>query len=472
MSDSHAALFSNCNQPSDFPSLATKLLTSCHLIIQPPSSPTTSPSPSPSSSSTLLSSAKTRRFILSDIEFYHSHPTMHHDPFAHAHDSQENSGTWYFHAAGSSGFKEGSYKGLDVTFGDNSSRSGILVRRIAEVVDDDGDLTVKPAVDGPSLVCDAILDALGFSKVRDLVHWLQEHPSGCSLNACDRLSPLRLDFIEPLPTEPLSSSPTAKLSSTSTMPLELGRIWACPRHGLSLKRTKVASSQELRVRLEYIAKPYRFLSARPKNGAINLAYAILLHLRSDLAAPSTSAMNGPIAASRPALSTYTQQVVQIMYPTLSLGAGPAKLDAAAHTRATRTVEGFITYFNHGLQRRQPTAFAGSGMASTREVGELFGSLIDWDGQLPHLSAAAAVTSSQTVQQPSRVLFSPSLPAALQQDTAGPSSSSIPLVTRSPAALPKRKADHSSGPTTQSNASAAYSNETLSSRAARAVRRRT
>ncbi|KAE8223378.1 hypothetical protein CF319_g3589 [Tilletia indica] len=358
--------FATCLSPSQFPSLAQTLLTSYHLVIQPASTPP-------------------RRFILSDIEFYHSHPPTPPDPFAHAHETQVQSGTWYFHAAGSgAGFKEGSYKGLDVTFGSRESRSGILIRRIAEIGGALGE-EVGKAVDGPSLVCDVVLGALGFGKVRDLVAWMRVHPSGCGLDALHPSSPLRLESI---PSASSSSSSHVRISPTTSIPLELGRIWACPRHGMSLKKTKDRHSEELRLRLEYVAKPYRFLSARPKNGLINLAYAILLDRSlAGGSSGSRTSVDGEAAqrSNSRSLVEHVSYVVDRICPSPSTPdtSSPSVLNTTqSRTRKgiTRTVTTFLHHIESGTHKH-PSVFAGSGVPTTREVGELYGSLIGWDGRV-------------------------------------------------------------------------------------------
>ncbi|RUP49457.1 hypothetical protein BC936DRAFT_142487 [Jimgerdemannia flammicorona] len=65
----------------------------------------------------------------------------------------------------SEGFKGGTRKGLDVTIGDEARavRGGILIRAMREV---DG---ARKVVEGPSLVCDRILEELGARTVKELV---------------------------------------------------------------------------------------------------------------------------------------------------------------------------------------------------------------------------------------------------------------------------------------------------------------
>ena len=53
-----------------------------------------------------------------EIEFYYYHPN-HQDPYIHGHDKQKEMGHWYFHGAG-----------VDITFGDEKTFGGILIRGI------------------------------------------------------------------------------------------------------------------------------------------------------------------------------------------------------------------------------------------------------------------------------------------------------------------------------------------------------
>ncbi|RUS34945.1 hypothetical protein BC938DRAFT_477515 [Jimgerdemannia flammicorona] len=109
----------------------------------------------------------TRRYTLLEVEFYvRDASSCHLDPFTHGHPDQLRRGTWYFHRVGmSEGFKGGTRKGLDVTIGDEARavRGGILIRAMREV---DG---ARKVVEGPSLVCDRILEELGARTVKELV---------------------------------------------------------------------------------------------------------------------------------------------------------------------------------------------------------------------------------------------------------------------------------------------------------------
>jgi len=96
---------------------------------------------------------------LAEIEFY-CNGHKHKDEFAHGSDLQKTRGKWYFHMVGQS-YKAGSFKGLDLTFGDDNLIGGILLRSIQPI---GGDL-----VEGPSLLVDHVLSTTSFSKIEDLV---------------------------------------------------------------------------------------------------------------------------------------------------------------------------------------------------------------------------------------------------------------------------------------------------------------
>jgi len=96
---------------------------------------------------------------LTEVEFYcngYNHP----DHFAHGNPQQKTRGKWYFHMSGKS-FRNGSFKGLDLTFGEDSCFGGILLRGLESL---EGDY-----VDGPSLLVDRVLQLTDSKKIDDLV---------------------------------------------------------------------------------------------------------------------------------------------------------------------------------------------------------------------------------------------------------------------------------------------------------------
>lgn len=67
---------------------------------------------------------------ITEIEFYF-HNNSHLDPFVHINEQQKRNETWYFHRAGKSinnKYKGGTYKGLDIIFGNDHTYGGMLIR--------------------------------------------------------------------------------------------------------------------------------------------------------------------------------------------------------------------------------------------------------------------------------------------------------------------------------------------------------
>src|SRR5215211_3101799 len=88
---------------------------------------------------------------ITECEFYFRGP-QHDDPFTHGDPIQVHAGRWYFHKTAGI-YRGGSFKGVDVTFGDGVSRGGILIRGAQTA---DGRL-----IDGPSLLVDHLLASCG-----------------------------------------------------------------------------------------------------------------------------------------------------------------------------------------------------------------------------------------------------------------------------------------------------------------------
>lgn len=80
-------------------------------------------------------------YYLVEIEFYY-YNQQHPDPFTHKDPLQLTCGRWYFHRQGNK-YRSGSFKGIDLTFGDGETFGGILIRSIAAP-----DNTI---IDGPTL---------------------------------------------------------------------------------------------------------------------------------------------------------------------------------------------------------------------------------------------------------------------------------------------------------------------------------
>jgi hypothetical protein len=166
---------------------------------------------------------------LTEIEFYYRGPG-HMDPFAHADPVQAHLGRWYFHRTHGV-YRGGSFKGLDLTFGDGEARGGILLRG-AERPD-------GTVIDGPSLFVDALLRGTETTSVRELDRALGERL------AWDRANPVH--FVR---------------TSDAGRP-----VLACARVGLSLRAARPGFTGDT-----FLTQPYRFLTdpRRTRKGKVQM----------------------------------------------------------------------------------------------------------------------------------------------------------------------------------------------------------
>jgi hypothetical protein len=178
---------------------------------------------------------KSHRLI--EIEFYW-HGPEHPDPFAHRDPVQVHCGRWYFHRTAGV-YRSGSFKGLDLTFGDGTSHGGILFRGLET---EDGTL-----IDGPSLLVDHLLKLTKAATVRVLDSMI-----GTRL-AWDESSPVVLAEAPEPRARPLFRS---------------GRV------GLTLKnaRNKPEATR-------YILRPYRYLTEPRKTAKGKPLMVLAMHAR-------------------------------------------------------------------------------------------------------------------------------------------------------------------------------------------------
>jgi len=171
---------------------------------------------------------------LIEIEFYYRGPG-HEDPFTHGDPIQYNRGRWYFHKTAGN-YRGGSYKGIDVTFGEGPGRGGILFRGL-----ENPDGTI---IDGPSLLVDYLLRLCNKATVAEL----DEAISGRF--AWDPASPLHFDE-------------GASLHRA---------IISCARVGLSLRRARPGSTMP-----KFLTRPYRFLTETTRTAKGKVQMVLGLH---------------------------------------------------------------------------------------------------------------------------------------------------------------------------------------------------
>lgn len=183
-----------------------------------------------------------------ELEFYLNSP-HHPDPFTHCDPLQQEFGRWYFHRSGGT-YRNGSFKGFDLTFGTPESYAGILVRSL--------DTPEGQLINGPSLCVDHLLRKTGAGHVAELDRTLGGR------RVWDTESPIHLSVIE-------DQTPT--------------ELFATARVGLSLKR----NVDEVAKR--FVLKRYRFLS-EPRRIAKGRIYLVLALHAQGLAEPEISQITG------------------------------------------------------------------------------------------------------------------------------------------------------------------------------------
>ncbi|AYV77941.1 MAG: hypothetical protein Edafosvirus3_19 [Edafosvirus sp.] len=161
-----------------------------------------------------------KKFRIAEIEFYYN-SKKHPDDFAHGSDDQRKCGYIYFHKFGST-YKGGTYKGMDITFGNKDAFAGILIRTIV-------DLTDNKVIEGPCRVVNTILDTTDCDDdIKKLVEKITDDPYGDVLIDHDNT---RLIYLE-----------DANYNK---------QIYSSPRVGLTLKKYTETKGK-------YIMKHYRY----------------------------------------------------------------------------------------------------------------------------------------------------------------------------------------------------------------------
>lgn len=185
--------------------------------------------------SRLVVNGRPHRLI--EVEAYY-HSAAHPDPFAHRDPVQLHPGRWYFHRSRGA-YRGGSFKGLDLTFGDGASFGGVLFRGL-----ETPDGTV---IDGPSLLVDHLLTTTGFPMVAALDAAIGTR----HVWASD--SPLSLVSVDDQPR----------------------RVWASLRVGLGLKTKQFRADDTTTI--SYLLRSDRFLTEprKTKKGKPHLVLPLL-----------------------------------------------------------------------------------------------------------------------------------------------------------------------------------------------------
>jgi len=174
---------------------------------------------------------------LIEVEFY-CNTEGHKDPFTHGDPMQKLWGHWYFHRTNGV-LRSGSFKGVDLSFGDGQGFCGVLCRGLEA---EDGTV-----IDGPSLLVDRLLEMTRFS----------------SLQALDKAVAARKAW------DPGNHVLLRESAQPRSDPL-----LQTPRVGLSLKKATGNSSMHA-----FLMRPYRFLTQPRKTAKGKTHMALALHAR-------------------------------------------------------------------------------------------------------------------------------------------------------------------------------------------------
>jgi hypothetical protein len=115
-----------------------------------------------------------KKYRISEIEFYYYEKDIHEDEYAHRDDLQLENGKFYPHRINGKGFKAGTYKCMDITYGDRvrGIYFGVLIRSIR-------DLATGEFFTGPCVSVNEILrnfEATEWKELDgDVISFVNEH---------------------------------------------------------------------------------------------------------------------------------------------------------------------------------------------------------------------------------------------------------------------------------------------------------
>jgi hypothetical protein len=181
----------------------------------------------------LMAGKEAHRFI--EVEFYYC-GAEHLDPFTHRDPLQLECGRWYFHRSRGT-YRGGSFKGLDLSFGDGKAYGGVLIRGLETA---DGTI-----IDGPSVLVDHLLVKTGKPTIAALDQAI------AARLAWDSEGPL---YLEDAPSAGSTAYRTARV-------------------GLTLKKARGQPEQP-----RFVLRPYRYLTRPRETGKGKPHMVLALHL--------------------------------------------------------------------------------------------------------------------------------------------------------------------------------------------------
>jgi 3-methyladenine DNA glycosylase Mpg len=162
-----------------------------------------------------------KEFRICEVEFYVRN-TTHNDTYTHRDSHQKTYGRWYFHRYPNCSYKGGTYKGLDLTLGNETTYFGVLIRSIYDDSTDE-------MIEGPCKTVNKILELSGGAS--DVNEYMNGRVPFHSAPLNGRLAFLATQERVP----PLSSRSTKNFYLKRKTSLSNETIYKGPRIGLSDK---------------------------------------------------------------------------------------------------------------------------------------------------------------------------------------------------------------------------------------------
>lgn len=126
---------------------------------------------------------KNKRFRLCEIEMYYKNDA-HPDHYVHSDPDQKTKGNFYFHKYKNGTFKSGTFKGVDITFGNDNTYFGVLIRSIQNI--DTNEFTEGS--------CNCVTKILSVFNVKDVKELFNIHyPDKNIINITDSELYLKMD---------------------------------------------------------------------------------------------------------------------------------------------------------------------------------------------------------------------------------------------------------------------------------------
>jgi|SaaInlStandDraft_5_1057022.scaffolds.fasta_scaffold18447_2 3-methyladenine DNA glycosylase Mpg len=195
---------------------------------------------------------------IEEVEVYY-HSQDHKDKYTHRSSNQLKNATWYFHQFPNGSYKGGTFKGLDITFGNEKDiHAGMLIRSIMNV--DTNEFFM-----GPCNSVNYIIKQSGTDSIIDLVGSMQ------NLNVLNDKNAFHLELSDTVDNE---------------------QIFTGPRVGLSHKFP------------EYLIKGYRYMKTPKKIPKCRTSMVSALYVSGKNANEISSVMNLPLNSVKKSITEF------------------------------------------------------------------------------------------------------------------------------------------------------------------------